>query len=83
MLPIIDLDFQCSNIIRNGEILYFLCKLYKMNKINNIKKAYLVAVFVTTILIGSIITTQGNSAFAGEKNKKSMKQNKEHLYFRD
>ena len=42
-----------------------------MNKKYDIKKTYLVAVFVTTILIGSIVTTQDNLAFAGGKNKKS------------
>lgn len=42
-----------------------------MNKIYIVKKTYLVAVFVTTILIGSIVTTQDNLAFAGGKNKKS------------
>lgn len=45
-----------------------------MNKPNNnLKKAWLVAVFVTTLLIGSIVTIQDNLAFAGgdHKNKKS------------
>ena len=42
-----------------------------MNKINNIKKTWLVAVFVTSILIGSIVVTQDNLAFAGGKHKKS------------
>jgi hypothetical protein len=42
-----------------------------MNKINNIKKIYLVAVFVTTVLIGSIVIAQDNLAFAGGKHKKS------------
>ena len=42
-----------------------------MNKINNIKKTWLVTVFVTTILIGSIVTNQDNLVFAGGKHKKS------------
>lgn len=42
-----------------------------MNKINNIKKTWLVAVFVTSILMGSIVITQDNLAFAGGKHKKS------------
>ncbi len=42
-----------------------------MNKINNMKKTWLVAIFVTTVLIGSIVTTQDNLAFAGGKHKKS------------
>jgi hypothetical protein len=69
--PIIDLDFKCSNISQNSDIFYFQYKLYKMNKINNIKKIYLVAVFVTTVLIGSIVIAQDNLAFAGGKHKKS------------
>jgi len=35
------------------------------------KKTWLVAVFVTTVLIGSIVTSQDNLAFAGGKHKKS------------
>lgn len=41
------------------------------NKSNNMKKTWLVAVFVTTVLIGSIVTSQDNLAFAGGKHKKS------------
>ena len=71
MLPIINLDYQCSNIRLNTEIPYFTYELYNMIKSNNIKKTWLIAVFITTILIGSIVTTQDNLAFAGGKNKKS------------
>ena len=35
------------------------------------KKTWLVTVFVTTVLIGSIVTSQDNLAFAGGKHKKS------------
>ena len=42
-----------------------------MIKSNNMKKTWLVAVFVTTVLIGSIVTSQDNLAFAGGKHKKS------------
>ena len=41
------------------------------NKSNNMKKTWLVAVFVTTVLIGSIVTSQDKLAFAGGKHKKS------------
>ncbi len=71
MLPIIHLDLNCSNICHNTEIPYFTYEIYNMIKSNNIKKTWLVAVFVTTILIGSIVTTQDNLAFAGDKHKKS------------
>ena len=42
-----------------------------MNKINNIRKTWLVAIFVTSVLTSSIVVTQDNSAFAGGKHKKS------------
>ena len=42
-----------------------------MNKINNLKKTWIVAIFFTTVFIGSIVTTQDNLAFAGGKHKKS------------
>ena len=42
-----------------------------MIKLNNMKKTWLVAVFVTTVLIGSIVTNQDKLAFAGGKHKKS------------
>ena len=42
-----------------------------MNKINSIKKTWLVAIFVTSVLISSIVVTQDNLAFAGGKHKKS------------
>lgn len=42
-----------------------------MTKINNKSKIWIVAIFVTSVLIGSLITTQDNLAFAGGKHKKS------------
>ncbi len=42
-----------------------------MNKINSIKKTWLLAVFVSAVLVGSLVTAQDNSAFAGGKHKKS------------
>jgi hypothetical protein len=42
-----------------------------MNKINSIKKTWLVTIFVAAILVSSIVITQDNSAFAGGKYKKS------------
>ena len=71
MLPNIYLDLNCSNICHNTEIPYFTYEFYNMIKSNSIKKTWLVAVIVTTILIGSIVTTQDILAFAGGKHKKS------------
>jgi hypothetical protein len=71
MLPNIYLDLNCSNICHNTEIFYFTFEIYNMIKSNNIKKTWLVAVFITTIWMGSIVTTQDNLAFAGGKHKKS------------
>lgn len=42
-----------------------------MNKSTNTKKTWLVAVFVSAVLVGSLIATQDNLAFAGGKQKKS------------
>ena len=42
-----------------------------MNKSNNLNKTWIVAaVFVTTLLIGSAVTTQDNLVFAGGDHKK-------------
>ncbi len=71
MLPIIHLDLNCSNIYHNTEIPYLTYEFYNMTKSNNIKKTWLVVVFVATVLIGSIVTTQDNLAFADGKNKKT------------
>ena len=71
MLPNIYLDLNCSNICHNTEIPYFTYEFYNMIKSNNMKKTWLVTVLVTTVLIGSIVTSQDNLAFAGGKHKKS------------
>ena len=41
-----------------------------MNQTKNIKATWLVAVFVTTLLVGSVVTIQDNLAFAGGDHKK-------------
>jgi hypothetical protein len=41
-----------------------------MSKIIKSKKTWLVALFVTTLFIGSVITSHENSAFAGGDHKK-------------
>ena len=71
MLPIIYLDSNCSNICHNTEIPYFTYKFYNMTTSNNIKKTMLVAIFIATVLTGSIVTPLDNLVFAGEKHKKS------------
>ena len=42
-----------------------------MNRIIKTKKIWLLAMFVSAVLVGSVVTVGDNLTFAGGKNKKS------------